>query len=229
MQLVTHQTGPEGQKVQRLLIEEASQIERELYLGLVLDRARAQYVFMASQAGGMEIEEVAAKDPEAIYKEAIDPAVGFQPYQARKLAFKLGLKPTQINQAVSFMQGLYKAFVDTDSTLMEINPFITTKDDKLVALDCKINFDDNAMFRHKDLKELRDMAEEDPLEVEASQVRAELHQAGRLNCLHGERRGAGDGDDGHHRVCRRVGGELPRCGRRREPAADRAGVRDPAE
>ena len=168
MQLITHQTGPEGQKVQRLLIEEASQIERELYLGLVLDRARAQYVFMASQAGGMEIEEVAAKDPEAIYKEAIDPAVGLQPYQARKLAFKLGLKPAQINQAVSFMQGLYKAFVDTDSTLMEINPFITTKDDKLVALDCKINFDDNAMFRHKDLKELRDLAEEDPLEVEAS-------------------------------------------------------------
>ena len=168
MQLITHQTGPEGQKVQRLLIEEASQIERELYLGLVLDRARAQYVLMASQAGGMEIEEVAAKDPEAIYKEAIDPAVGLQPYQARKLAFKLGLKPAQINQAVSFMQGLYKAFVDTDSTLMEINPFITTKDDKLVALDCKINFDDNAMFRHKDLKELRDLAEEDPLEVEAS-------------------------------------------------------------
>ncbi len=168
MQLITHQTGPEGQKVQRLLIEEASQIERELYLGLVLDRARAQYVFMASQAGGMEIEEVAAKDPDAIYKEAIDPAVGFQPFQARKLAFKLGLKPTQVNQAVAFMQGLYKAFVDTDSTLMEINPFITTKDDKLLALDCKINFDDNAMFRHKDLKELRDLAEEDPLEVEAS-------------------------------------------------------------
>ena len=168
MQLITHQTGPEGQKVQRLLIEEASQIDRELYLGLVLDRARAMYVFMASQAGGMEIEEVAAKDPDAIYKEAIDLAVGFQPYQARSLAFKLGLKPTQVNQAVAFMQGLYKAFVETDSTLMEINPFITTKDDKLLALDCKINFDDNAMFRHKDLKELRDLAEEDPLEVEAS-------------------------------------------------------------
>ncbi len=168
MQLITHQTGPEGQKVQRLLIEEASQIDRELYLGLVLDRAAAKYVFMASQTGGMEIEEVAAKDPEAIYKEAIDPAVGFQPYQARKLAFKLGLKPTQINQAVGFMQGLYKAFIETDSTLMEINPFITTKDDKLLALDCKINFDDNAMFRHKDLKELRDLAEEDALEVEAS-------------------------------------------------------------
>ena len=151
MQLVTHQTGPAWQKVQRLLIEEGSAIDRELYLGLVLDRASAKIVFMASQAGGMEIEEVAAKTPDAIYKEYIEPAIGFQPYQARKLAFKLGLKPTQVNDAVKFMTGLYKAFVETDSTLMEINPFITTKDDKLLALDCKINFDDNAMFRHKDL------------------------------------------------------------------------------
>ena len=168
MQLVTHQTGPQGQKVQRLLIEEGSAIDRELYLGIVLDRAAAKLVFMASQAGGMEIEEVAHKTPEKIYKEYIDPAVGLQPYQARKLAFKLGLKPTQIGDAVKFMLGLYRAFVETDSTLMEINPFITTKDDKLLALDCKINFDDNAMFRHKDLKELRDLSEEDPLEVEAS-------------------------------------------------------------
>src|SRR5487761_1909071 len=168
MQLVTHQTGPAGQKVQRLLIEEGSAIERELYLGLVLDRASAKIVFLASQSGGVEIEEVAHATPELIYKEYIEPAIGFQPYQARKLAFKLGLKPTQINDAVKFMTGLYSAFMDTDSTLMEINPFITTKDDKLMALDCKINFDDNAMFRHKDLKELRDLAEEDPLEVEAS-------------------------------------------------------------
>lgn len=168
MQLVTHQTGPQGQKVQRLLIEEGSAIDRELYLGIVLDRAAARLVFMASQAGGMEIEEVAHATPEKIYKEYIDPALGLQPYQARKLAFKLGLKSTQINDAVKFMLGLYKAFVETDSTLMEINPFITTKDDKLLALDCKINFDDNAMFRHKDLKELRDLSEEDPLEVEAS-------------------------------------------------------------
>ncbi len=168
MQLVTHQTGPQGQKVQRLLIEETAAIDRELYLGIVLDRAAAKLVFMASQAGGMEIEEVAAKDPKAIHKEYIDPAAGFGAYQARKLAFALGLKPTQINQAVAFMQGLYKAFVETDASLLEINPFITTKDDKLFALDCKINFDDNAMFRHKELKELRDIAEEDPLEVEAS-------------------------------------------------------------
>jgi succinyl-CoA synthetase beta subunit len=168
MQLITHQTGPEGQKVKRLLIEETAAIDRELYLGMVLDRAAAKMVFMASKSGGMEIEEVAAKTPDAIFKEHIDPAVGFQPYQARKLAFALGLKPTQINQAVNFMSGLYKACVETDASLMEINPFITTKDDKLFALDCKMNFDDNAMFRHKELKELRDTNEEDPLEVEAS-------------------------------------------------------------
>ena len=168
MQLITHQTGPEGQKVKRLLIEETAAIDRELYLGMVLDRAAAKMVFMASKSGGMEIEEVAAKTPEAIFKEHIDPAVGFQPYQARKLAFSLGLKPTQINQAVHFMIWLYKACVETDASLMEINPFITTKDDKLFALDCKMNFDDNAMFRHKELKELRDTNEEDPLEVEAS-------------------------------------------------------------
>src|SRR6202034_3114035 len=168
MQLVTHQTGPQGQKVQRLLIEEMSSIARELCLGIVLDRATAKLVFMASQAGGMEIEEDAAKDPDAIVKAYIDPEVGFQPYQARKLAFALGLKPTQINDAVKFMTGLYKVFLDTDASLLEINPFITTTDDRLLALDCKINFDDNATFRHKELKELRDTAEEDPLEVEAS-------------------------------------------------------------
>jgi len=168
MQLVTHQTGAAGQKVQRLLIEAGSAIDRELYLGLVLDRASAQVVFMASQAGGMEIEEVAKDTPEKIYKEYVDPAIGFQPYQARKLAFKLGLAPSQIGEAARFMLGMYRAFIDTDSTLMEINPFITTKDGKLLALDCKMNFDDNAMFRHKDLKELRDISEEDPLEVEAS-------------------------------------------------------------
>jgi len=168
MQLITHQTSPAGQKVQRLLIEAGSAIDRELYLGLVLDRASAKVVFMASQAGGMEIEEVAHETPEKIFKEYIEPAVGLQPWQARQLAFKLGLSAKQINAAVAFMMGLYRAFIKTDSTLMEINPFITTKDGDLLALDCKINFDDNAMFRHKDLKELRDLAEEDPLEVEAS-------------------------------------------------------------
>ena len=168
MQLITHQTGPQGQKVQRLLIEAGSSIARELYLGIVLDRASSQVVFMASQEGGMDIEEVAHKTPEAIFKEYIDPAIRFQPYQARRLAFKLDLEPAQVGEAVKFMMGLYRAFMETDSSLMEINPFITTKDGKLVALDCKINFDDNALFRHKDLKELRDLSEEDSLEVEAS-------------------------------------------------------------
>jgi len=184
MQLITHQTGPAGQKVQRLLIEETAAIDRELYLGIVLDRATGKLVFMASQAGGMEIEEVAAKTPEAIFKEAIDPAVGFGAWQARKLAFALGLKPTQINAAVAFLQSLYKAFTDTDASLVEINPFITTKDDKLAALDCKINFDDNGMFRHKDLKELRDITEEDPLEVEASKFNLNyIRLEGNIACM----------------------------------------------
>jgi len=168
MKLVTHQTGPEGKEVHRLLIEETLPIERELYLGIVLDRAAARPVFMASAAGGMEIEQVAAESPEAIIKEYIDPGTGLLGYQARKLAFGLGLAPQQIGQASQFMTGLYRAFEDTDASLMEINPFITTKDGRLFALDAKINFDDNALFRHKDIKELRDFSEEDPLEVEAS-------------------------------------------------------------
>src|SRR6516162_1902190 len=168
MRLVTHQTGPEGKIVKRLLIEETLPIERELYLGIVVDRASARPVFMASAAGGMEIEEVAARDSNAILKEVIDPTVGFQAFHARKLAFGLGLKGDQINEAVRFMTGLYRAFVETEASLMEINPFITTTDGRLFALDAKINFDDNALFRHKDLKELRDITEEDSLEVEAS-------------------------------------------------------------
>jgi succinyl-CoA synthetase beta subunit len=168
MQLVTHQTGPQGQKVQRLLVEETAAIDRELYLGIVLDRATGKLVFMASKAGGMEIEEVAAKDPDAIYKEEIDPVIGLADYQGRKIAFALDIKPSMVNQAVRFFQSLYKAFVETDASLVEINPFITTKDDKLFALDAKMTFDDNALFRHSEIKALRDVAEEDPLEVEAS-------------------------------------------------------------
>ncbi len=168
MTLVTHQTGPEGRVVRRLLIEETLPIERELYLGIVLDRAEAKPVFMASQAGGMEIEQVAEENPDAIVKEYIAPGMGLEPFQARKLAFRLGLKPEQISQAVKFMTGLYKAFEETDSSLMEINPFITCSDGRLFALDAKMNFDDNALFRHPELKELRDVTEEDPLEVEAS-------------------------------------------------------------
>jgi succinyl-CoA synthetase beta subunit len=168
MRLVTHQTGPEGKIVQRLLIEETLPIDRELYLGIVIDRTAGKPVFMASSSGGMEIEEVAARDPKAILKEYIEPGMGLQAFQARKLAFQLGLQAAQINQAVQLMTALYNAFEATDASLAEINPFITTKDNRLFALDAKWNFDDNALFRHKDLKELRDISEEDPLEVEAS-------------------------------------------------------------
>jgi succinyl-CoA synthetase beta subunit len=168
MKLVTHQTGPEGRIVRRLLIEETLPIEKELYLGILVDRAEGKPVFMASAAGGMEIEQVAAEDPDAILKQYVDPGMGLEPFQARKIAFSLGLKAQQINSAVQFLTGLYRAFLETDASLLEINPFITCSDGRLFALDAKINFDDNSMFRHPDLRELRDFTEEDPLEVEAS-------------------------------------------------------------
>jgi len=168
MTLVTHQTGPEGRVVKRLLIEETLPIERELYLGIVLDRGLGKPVFMASAAGGMDIEEVAAKTPEQIFKETIDPAVGFRAFQARKLAFGLGIGSDLIGQAVKFMQSLYGAYEQMDASLMEINPFLLTKDNRLIALDAKVNFDDNAMFRHKEFLALRDLNEEEPLEIEAS-------------------------------------------------------------
>ena len=169
MKLVTHQTGPEGRMVRRLLIEETLPIEKKLYLGILVDRAEGKPVFMASAAGGMDIEQVAAENPNAILRQYIDPGMGLEPFQARKIAFALGLKAQQINPAVQFLTGLYRAFLETDSSLLEINPFITCTDGRLFALDAKINFDDNAMFRHPDLRELRDITEEDPLEVEASQ------------------------------------------------------------
>jgi len=168
MTLVTHQTGPEGRVVKRLLIEETLPIERELYLGIVLDRVQAKPVFMASAAGGMEIEEVAAKTPELILKEAFEPDAGLSPFQARKLAFGMGIPAASVNAAVSAMIALARAYVAIDASLAEINPFILTKDGKVYALDAKINLDDNALNRHKDLIELRDRNEEDPLEVEAS-------------------------------------------------------------
>jgi len=168
MTLVTHQTGPEGRVVGRLLIEETLPIEKEFYLGVVLDRQAARNVFMASAAGGMEIEQMAAENPDAIVKEYVEPGLGLQAYQARKLAFALGLKPAQINPAVKFMMALSRAAEETDASLVEINPFISTTDGRLLALDAKMNFDDNALYRHPDIKELRDVTEEDPLEVEAS-------------------------------------------------------------
>lgn len=168
MNLVTHQTGPEGREVRVVLIEEGLPIDKEFYLGIVLDRASGRPVFMASQAGGMDIEEVAANSPERILKETVDPAVGFRAFQARKLAFGLGIAPDLISQAVKFMQSLYTAYEQMDASLMEINPFLLTKDNRLIALDAKVNFDDNAMFRHKEFLDLRDLNEEEPLEIEAS-------------------------------------------------------------
>jgi succinyl-CoA synthetase beta subunit len=168
MTLVTHQTGPEGRVVRRLLIEETLPIDRELYLSMLLDREEAKLLVMASQSGGMEIEQVAAERPEAILKEHIEPAVGLAQYQARKIAFGLGLTGKLVNQAVTFLSALHRAYVETDASLVEINPLITTKDNRLIALDAKVNFDDNALFGHQDIRELRDITEEDPLEVEAS-------------------------------------------------------------
>jgi succinyl-CoA synthetase beta subunit len=168
MTLVTHQTGPEGRVVRRLLIEETLPIEKELYLGILVDRGEGKPVFMASAAGGMEIEQVAEENPDAILKQYIDPGMGLEAFQARKIAFALGLSGAQINPAVKFLTGLYRAFLDTDASLVEINPFITTTDGRVFALDAKMTFDDNALFRHPELRDLRDVSEEDPLEVEAS-------------------------------------------------------------
>jgi succinyl-CoA synthetase beta subunit len=167
MKLVTHQTGPEGRVVERLLIEETLPIDRELYLGVVLDRNLGKTVFMASKAGGVEIEEVARQTPELILKQAIDPGAGLLAYQARRLAFGMGIPAATVPAAAEAMMALAKAYEETDASLAEINPFILTKDGNVCALDAKINFDDNATFRHPDWAELRDIKEEDPLEVEA--------------------------------------------------------------
>ncbi len=171
MKLVTPQTGEEGRIVRRLLIEEGLDIKRELYLGVLVDRAIGAPIFMASAAGGMEIEEVAKDHPDAILREVMHPATGFQPYQARKLAFGLGLTAEQVSVAVPFFQSLYRAFMETDASMVEINPCVVTADGKLVALDAKVTFDDNALYRHPEFKDLRDLDEETPLEVEASKFK----------------------------------------------------------
>ncbi|MBK8811247.1 MAG: ADP-forming succinate--CoA ligase subunit beta [Acidobacteria bacterium] len=168
MTLVTHQTGPEGRIVQTLLIEEGLPIDREFYLGITLDRITGRNTLMASAAGGMDIEKVAEETPELILKESIDPSVGLRAFQARKLAFGLGIPNELIGQAAKFMLSLYDAYVKMDASLLEINPFLLTKDNRLIALDAKVNFDDNALYRHKEYSELRDLNEEEPLEIEAS-------------------------------------------------------------
>jgi len=168
MQLVTHQTGPEGQKVKQILVEKASDIDREFYLGITLDRAQSKLVVMASREGGVEIEEVAAKSPEKILRETVDPTVGLQAFQANRLAFGLGFEGKQVRAAASLILKLYQAYVGADCSIAEINPLVTTKDGQVLALDAKINFDANGLFRHKDFLEMRDLDEEDALEVEAS-------------------------------------------------------------
>jgi succinyl-CoA synthetase beta subunit len=168
MTLVTHQTGPEGRKVGRVLIEEGLQIERELYVSILIDRGSACPVIIASAAGGMDIEEVAAKEPHKILREHINPGVGILPFQSRKLAFGMGLGSEPALKLVKLLNAVYKAFIETDASMIEINPLILTKGGDLLALDAKVTFDDNALYRHPDLRELRDISEEDPLEVEAS-------------------------------------------------------------
>jgi len=168
MTLITHQTGPEGRKVQRVLVEEGVRIQKEFYLGIVVDRASQKPVFMGSPQGGVDIEAVAAQTPHLIFKEYIDPAIGFQPFQARRLALALGVGAEQLASATRIMIGLFRAFEATDASLVEINPFLLTEDGKWLALDAKVNLDDNALFRHKEMLLLRDFNEEDPLEIRAS-------------------------------------------------------------
>ncbi len=184
MKLVTHQTGPEGKVVQRVLIEQGLQIKRELYLGLVLDRAAGRPVVMASSAGGMEIEKVAAETPDLIFKEYIHPTAGLEAFQSKKLAFALGLEGPAIGQAGKLVAALYEAFKSTDASLIEINPLIVTAEGGLLALDAKMNFDDNALYRHPELRELRDLSEEDPLETEASKFSLNyIRLDGNIGCM----------------------------------------------
>jgi succinyl-CoA synthetase beta subunit len=184
MTLVTHQTGPEGRIVSRVLIEEGLQMTRELYLSIVLDRAAGKPVMMASADGGMDIEEVAAKTPERIHKVHIEPGVGLVPFEARKLGFAIGLDGAQANKAVKLMTALYNAFVATDASLVEINPLVVTASGDLIALDAKMNFDDNALYRHPDIRDLRDLGEEDALEIEASKFSLNyIHLDGNIGCM----------------------------------------------
>jgi len=182
--LITSQTGPEGSLVRRLLVEEGLAVEREFYLGVALDRAAARPAFMASSEGGVEIEVVAAEHPEKILNEAVDPAVGFQAFQARKLAFGLRLRAEQVNEAAKFLANLYRAFEATDASLAEINPLVTTRDNRVLALDAKMNFDDNALYRHPEIRELRDLNEEDPLEIKASDFKLNyIRLDGSVGCM----------------------------------------------
>jgi len=184
MTLVTHQTGPEGRIVRKVLVEEAMKIIKELYLGIIIDRSCGRPVIMASEAGGMEVEEVSAQSPEKILKEFIDPALGIQPFQSRKLAFGLNLDKGLISTSTKFITNLYMAFVEKDCSLAEINPLVVTEDGRILALDAKLNFDDNALYRHSEVVELRDLDEEEPLEIEASKYKLNyIKLDGSVGCL----------------------------------------------
>ena len=184
MTLVTHQTGPEGRVVGRVLVEEGLQMTRELYLSVVLDRQSGKAVFMASSEGGMDIEEVAAATPEKIHRIYVEPGVGLVPFQARQLGFAMGLEGPQVNKLVKLMGSLYEAFIATDSAMVEINPLVVTGQGDLLALDAKVNFDDNALYRHQDLRDLRDLGEEDHLEIEASKFSLNyIHLDGNIGCM----------------------------------------------
>jgi succinyl-CoA synthetase beta subunit len=184
MTLITHQTGPEGRVVSRVLVEEGLQMTRELYLSLVLDRASGKPVMMASAAGGMDIEEVAASTPEKIVKVFIEPGVGLVPFQARQLGFAIGLDGPQVTRAVTLMTALYETFVATDASLVEINPLVTTQSGDLLALDAKMSFDDSALYRHPLIRDLRDLEEENPLEIEASKYSLNyIHLDGNIGCM----------------------------------------------
>ncbi len=253
MKLKTIQTGPEGQTVHKVYIEEGLAIAQELYLGVTLDRATSRITFMASREGGVEIEEVAAKHPEKILREAVDPAVGFLDFQGRKLAFGLGLSGPTVNKFVQFCSALYKMYMETDASLVEINPLVVLKDGGVVALDAKVNFDENALYRHKDLLEYRDLAEEEPRETQAKEFDlAYIALDGNIGCMvngaglamatmdtiklvggnpgqlpgRGRRRHQGEGDGGlqaHPRRPGREGGAGQHLRRHHEVRRDRRG------
>ena len=218
--LVTKQTGEAGKQVKRLYIEEGCDIARELYLGMLIDRASSRVTVMASTEGGMEIEEVAAETPEKILKIAIDPAQGFMPYHGRQIAFGLGLEGKQVGSAVKFMMAMYKSFIELDASIVEINPLVVTGDGQVIALDAKMNFDDNALFRHKDVADMRDEDEEDPMELEAA--RHELNYVkldGSIGCMV-------HGDHGHHQALRQRARQLPGRRRRRHQGAGDGRLQD---
>jgi succinyl-CoA synthetase beta subunit len=184
MNLVTHQTGPEGQKVSRIYVESGCDIKKEYYFSAILDRATSRILFMASTEGGVDIEEVAEKNPEKIVKLTVDPASGLQPFHGRRIAFALGFKDEQLKQMMKVVEATYKAFIETDANQIEINPLVLTSDDKILALDAKMNFDDNSLFRHKDIQEMRDESEEEPLEVKAVSLGLSyVKMDGNIGCL----------------------------------------------